>query len=115
MTRPARVLCVLYGAVSLWLACCTVQQARYGAQWATFMFAAASVMPVVAIVREFDLADERRAVAGLGFERRESALRPPPPDVDPLMRTEIPLACCERWWTALGTDHDPTCPQQRRG
>lgn len=22
--------------------------------------------------------------------------------------------CCERWWTSFGTDHDPTCPNQKR-
>ncbi|EPD63157.1 hypothetical protein [Streptomyces sp. HGB0020] len=20
-------------------------------------------------------------------------------------------ACCERWWTSAGTDHEPTCPR----
>lgn len=23
-------------------------------------------------------------------------------------------ACCERWWTSLASDHDPTCPTQTR-
>lgn len=23
-------------------------------------------------------------------------------------------ACCERWWTSLAADHDPTCPNQTR-
>ena len=27
---------------------------------------------------------------------------------------ELDQACCERWWTALATDHDPTCPNQTR-
>jgi hypothetical protein len=28
--------------------------------------------------------------------------------------TELDQACCERWWTSLATDHDPTCPNQTR-
>ncbi|MFJ5059046.1 hypothetical protein ACIP96_06455 [Streptomyces nigra] len=28
--------------------------------------------------------------------------------------TELDAACCERWWTSLATDHDPTCPNQQR-
>lgn len=27
---------------------------------------------------------------------------------------ELDDACCERWWTSLATDHDPTCPHQTR-
>lgn len=27
---------------------------------------------------------------------------------------ELDTACCERWWTSLATDHDPTCPNQTR-
>ncbi len=26
---------------------------------------------------------------------------------------ELSCACCERWWTSLATDHDPTCPHQQ--
>lgn len=27
---------------------------------------------------------------------------------------ELLNACCERWWTSLETDHDPTCRHQTR-
>ncbi len=27
---------------------------------------------------------------------------------------ELLAACCERWWTSLETDHDPTCRHQTR-
>lgn len=28
--------------------------------------------------------------------------------------TELNGACCDRWWTSAGTDHDPICPNSHR-
>jgi hypothetical protein len=46
-------------------------------------------------------------------------MKPTPPPVPGCpCRDEAALslnnACCERWWTALGTDHDPECTNQKR-
>jgi hypothetical protein len=41
----------------------------------------------------------------------------PDQDHDTLMAEairDLNDACCERWWTAIGTDHDPDCPNQQR-
>ncbi|MEU4996557.1 hypothetical protein [Streptomyces sp. NPDC021622] len=104
MTRLARALCSLHGAALLWLAYCAVQSARNGATWAVLLFAAASAMTVIAVIRETELADEQRAAAVRA--ERLARLR--------AHADELNTACCEHWWTALGTDHDPTCPNQRR-
>lgn len=104
MNRFARALCSLQGGAFLWLAYCAVQSARNGATWEVWLFAAASVLPVIAMFREYELADERRAVAVRA--ERLARLR--------IHAEEINTACCERWWTSLATDHDPTCPNQTR-
>jgi hypothetical protein len=31
---------------------------------------------------------------------------------DDTVRAEADTACCERWWTSCGTDHDTTCPRR---
>lgn len=111
MTRCGRVLCVLYGAVSLWLIFCTVQQARYDYGWASFLFAGSSVLPLVAIVRELELVDAREAAMIIAPPRRTKT-GPPPRRGGVEGNAECPLGCCERWWTALGTEHDSTCPRR---
>lgn len=94
MSRFARVLCSLHGAAFLWLAYCAVQSYRHGAVWAACLFTAASLLYLIAVLREAERAEERRAVAGTAGD--------------------LNSACCERWWTSLATDHDPTCPNQTR-
>ncbi|GGS64875.1 hypothetical protein AB0E75_05200 [Streptomyces griseoviridis] len=104
MTRSSRLLCALYLATSTGLAWTAVSEWRYGPPWAAAVFAGASVVPLIAVVREADLAEPRRA-----------PVRPPrAPDAasgaaDALVRAELDGACCERWWTSLGTDHDAGC------
>ncbi|MEU8530484.1 hypothetical protein AB0C77_33585 [Streptomyces sp. NPDC048629] len=114
MTRTSRLLCVLYGVASLWLAFITVQQAKYGGIAAACLFAFASVTGVIAVVREFELADERRATAALRAKRREGSAVRPQPSAPQVVLVELPVDCCERWWTALGADHDPACSRQHR-
>ncbi|MFJ4199716.1 hypothetical protein ACIP2Y_08785 [Streptomyces sviceus] len=31
---------------------------------------------------------------------------------DDIVRAELDTACCERWWTSCGTDHDSACPRR---
>lgn len=93
MSRLARALCSFHGAAFLWFAYCAVQSAHNGATWAVWLFVAASVLTVISVIREAEIAEERRAAAGAA---------------------DLNAACCERWWTSLATDHDPTCRNQTR-
>ncbi|MGP2436307.1 hypothetical protein [Streptomyces sp. JW3] len=106
MTRSSRLLCALYLATSTGLAWTAVLELRYGPLWAAAAFAGAGTVPVIAVVRELDLAEQRRA-----------AVRPPHAPVatgaaDALVRAELDAACCERWWTSLGADHDAGCARR---
>ena len=114
MSLLGRLLCALYGLTSVWLAWCAVRQYQYGGSaWTVPLFVAASIVPVVAVVREAVLAEERHTVAVL---RRQGEPRDKRRDdlCAAIACAELDAACCERWWTSLATDHDPACPNQRR-
>jgi hypothetical protein len=112
MNRSGRLLSALYLATSAGLAWTTVLEFRYGPRWAAFLFAAASVVPVIAVVRETLIADLLRAAVTARRPERTAAdaiVRE-----EALVREELDAACCERWWTSLGTDHDQVCPHGSR-
>jgi hypothetical protein len=113
MTRLARGLCVIYGAAALFLAYATVQQALYGEVWAVAALAACSLVPLIGLVREMAFADTMDAAqadaeraARLRDRQEERGLRQ--------AADALGHACCERWWTSFGTDHDPQCRNQQR-
>jgi hypothetical protein len=87
-----------------------VLELRHGPRWAAFLFAAASVVPVIAVVRETLIADLLRAGVTPRRPGRTAAIV----REDALVRQELHAACCERWWTSLGTDHDRVCPHGSR-
>lgn len=103
MNRSGRLLCALYLATSGGLASTTVLTLAHGPRWAALLFAAASVVPVIAVVRE-TLIRDLRGCAGPRRPARSAA--------DEIVREELYAACCERWWTSLGTDHDAGCPHR---
>lgn len=116
MSRLGRSLCSLHAALFVLLAFCAVQQFRYGDAWAAFVFAAASIVPVIAVaretelavMRETELADRQRSVVNrpeCAPRRRWSA-----ENAAALARVELAAACCERWWTSAGQSHETTCP-----
>ncbi|MFK0125835.1 hypothetical protein ACWEQW_04760 [Streptomyces nigra] len=104
MNCSSRLLCLLYLATSAGLAWITMLEIRYGPVWAACLFAAASLVPVIAVVRETVIGEqdqqlrELTARAGRGGEAAEA-----------IVRAELDAACCERWWTSLGSEHDLTC------
>ncbi|HET9379955.1 MAG TPA: hypothetical protein VFP69_03880 [Streptomyces sp.] len=105
MNRCSRFLSALYILTSGLLAWTAVLQYRYGPPWAGVLFTVASAVPTVAVVRESVFRERRRALA-------EPAARPPRRGeriVDAIVRMELGAACCERWWTSLGTYHDTAC------
>ncbi|GED89354.1 hypothetical protein [Streptomyces sp. 6-11-2] len=65
MTRGSRALCALYTATALWLGYCTLQQAHYGQLWPAALLAVASLAPIIGVIRETVLADERHQLAAL--------------------------------------------------
>lgn len=106
MNRSAGFLSALYLATSTGLAWTAVVALRHGPPWAACLFAAAALVPVIAVVRESVLGDQRRALAEM--HRRTVVLGA----TDDIVRAELDTACCERWWTSCGTDHDSTCPRR---
>ena len=113
MTRLARTLCAIYGAASLFLAYATVHQALYGEAWAVAFLAACSLVPLISLVREMAFADTvdaaRADVERAARLRDREDLRSLRDAADALGH-----ACCERWWTSFGTDHDPQCRNQQQ-
>ncbi|MFR0355330.1 hypothetical protein [Streptomyces sediminimaris] len=106
MTGSGRLLCALYLATGGGLAWTTVLEFLHGPRWAAFLFAAASLVPVIAVVRETLVRDLRAAAAGSRRPARTAA--------DEVVHAELEGACCERWWTSLGIHHDSTCPHRTR-
>ncbi|MEU6356574.1 hypothetical protein ABZ896_45930 [Streptomyces sp. NPDC047072] len=106
MNRSLGPLSALYIATSTGLAWTAVLELRHGPVWAACLFAATSLVPVIAVVRESVIRDQRRWMAEL--ERRAAGAE----TADHIVRGELDTACCERWWTSCGTDHDTSCPRR---
>lgn len=107
MNRTSLLLCALYLTTSSGLAWTTVFEFRYGPVWAAFLFAAASLIPVIAIVREAVICEQHQALGELNGRAAGQGDR-----ADAIVRAELDAACCERWWTSFGADHDTTCPRR---
>ncbi|MFI2376283.1 hypothetical protein ACH5AO_14620 [Streptomyces sp. NPDC018964] len=108
MSSGSRTLTALYVAVALWLSFCTVRTWGTVPLWTTLAMAVASLAPVIGIVRETVIADERRAVAVLRERQgRRAAWRDAVAAA--VAQAEVEAACCERWWTSCATEHDPAC------
>ncbi|MDN0197855.1 hypothetical protein [Streptomyces sp. S.PNR 29] len=112
MNCSSRLLCVLYLSTSTGLAWIAVLEYRYGPWWAACLFGAASLVPVVAAARETVIRDQRRVVVRLS--ERVARARGHAGVADVIVSAELGAACCERWWTSLGTDHDATCAHRAR-
>lgn len=116
MTHTQRARIALHGTATTCLAFVAVQYVIYGPWPIAVLFGLASLAPIDAAVRE----TERHT--GPSSDRHGAADKAPlprrlhPTDESSVDRTvtELNTACCERWWTALGTDHDPTCRNQQR-
>lgn len=63
----------------------------------------------IALSRALDTRTDRRArkAARVRHTRATAAH-------DDTVTTALNDACCERWWTSCGFQHDPTCPNQTR-
>ncbi|MEU6380714.1 hypothetical protein [Streptomyces sp. NPDC046909] len=101
MNCPRRLLYALYVTTSAGLAWTTALEFRHGPAWAGFLFAAASLVPLIAVIRESEMPHEPFIAYGVAAGAHED-----------VVRAELDGACCERWWTSCGTDHDTTCPHR---
>ncbi|POX44826.1 hypothetical protein C3489_35595 [Streptomyces sp. Ru71] len=99
MSWPARALCALYVLTSAGLALTALLEFGRGPAWAGCLFSASSLVPLIAVVRETERPglDSGPAMPA-GADGTEA-----------LVRAELGAACCERWWTSLGTAHDTSC------
>ncbi|MEJ8672449.1 MULTISPECIES: hypothetical protein [unclassified Streptomyces] len=104
MNCSSRLLCVLYIATSAGLAWTSVLEIRYGPAWAACLFAAASLVPVIAVVRETVIGEQRRWLLELAARAGRAG-----DAAEAIVRAELDSACCERWWTSLGSEHEVTC------
>lgn len=104
MSRGSRTLTALYSLTALWLSFCTYQTAGDVPFWSTCFMLAAGLIPIVAVVREVDITELREQAGVRTAHRNEHA--------EAVARAELDAACCERWWTSFGTDHDPECEHQ---
>ncbi|MEY9997848.1 hypothetical protein ABIE67_009967 [Streptomyces sp. V4I8] len=104
MNWSARLLCVLYVGTSAGLACTAGIAFGHGPVWVACLFVVASVVPLIAVTRESVIGERRRRLTDEALRTdRGSAV------VEWIVAGELDAACCERWWTSLGRDHDPVC------
>ncbi|MFF7445412.1 MULTISPECIES: hypothetical protein [unclassified Streptomyces] len=103
MNCPQRLLCALYVTTSAGLALTTVVEVSHGPWWAACLFAVASLVPLIALVRE---TEPREPAAGPRLRGTG------PGATDAVVRAELDAACCEPWWTSCGTQHDVACSRR---
>ncbi|MEU0181478.1 hypothetical protein ABZ312_09840 [Streptomyces sp. NPDC006207] len=115
MSRTGGFLVLFNCLACLVLAGLSVMCAEHDARLFAVVFAAASLMPLMAIRCVFDeeAADMQRA-----------QIRPVQPQLGdvggPMPRTAAKAAAvvarteCDRWWTSLGAEHDDHCPHAPR-
>ncbi|MHC0432923.1 hypothetical protein ACX6XY_22515 [Streptomyces sp. O3] len=106
MPPAHRARIAIHLTAGLCLAFVTVQYALYGPWPLALLFGFVSVAPLDAAIRL--MLDD----AATGDHRGPAARTDP--DSAALALAALNQACCERWWTALGADHDPTCHNRRR-
>jgi hypothetical protein len=105
VSRGSRALCGLYTITAAWLAFCTINTWGTAATWTSLTMAAASLLPIVAAIRETVIADERRHVAALiAHQERERIRRHGPP----LTQREAAA------WTRMVARFDLNTPDQEQ-
>lgn len=106
MNRVTPLLCLLYAAASLLLLRCALVSSEHGSTGYFAAFIACSVLFSLGIVHAAWQREQLRAAVA----RLERATRPADrrPAIEDAVALELALACCERWWTSCGAEHDPT-------
>ena len=111
MNRLQHTLAALNILVSLGLVHCALTSYRNGAPSYAAFFAAAAALLLTASA--FDVRHRRQLRAAQACLDRP-ARRPRVGSVeDGVVAVALAGACCERWWTSLGAEHEPTtCPRK---
>lgn len=112
MTRLVLALLALDAAAVGWLTYAAAVCLQHQAHGEATAFSTTAILFVVAIGREWqraaDTALARAEAVRTGHPRPG---RPAHGDVDAIVRAELAAGCrCDRWWTALGAEHDTWCP-----
>jgi hypothetical protein len=97
----------LYALVAVVLLRCAMVSHTNGSWPYTLFFAGAAVLFATAIAHHAYLRDELRATQ----VQLERATRPPRQRTsleDGVVAVALAAACCERWWTSAGAEHEPT-------
>ena len=110
--RLTHALAGLYAIVALGLAYCSVASWHNGSLPYTAFFAGASILCVTAVAHHSYQRDEiRHAHAEIDALKRAS--RPSADASDGVVAVALAAACCERWWTSAGAEHEPhTCTRK---
>ncbi|PNG17597.1 hypothetical protein [Streptomyces cahuitamycinicus] len=107
MTRQlTNALAGLYALLTVCMLRCALISYEHGSLPYTAFFSGVAVALATAIAHHAYLRDELRA-AHVQLER---AARPPRQRTsleDGVVRVALAAACCERWWTSAGAEHDP--------
>ncbi|QQC89858.1 hypothetical protein [Streptomyces alfalfae] len=106
MTPSVRVL----GWHYLSAAVLTAQCAAVTTRWYAIGLFMTSLLLVVAYAREHAAARGRRAAAVRA--ERIARLTIPRARVDDQAAIALAAACCERWWTSAGIEHDAACTRK---
>lgn len=106
MNRLTHVLACLYALTAIGLLYCATISHRNGANaWAAFLYGAACLLAVAVIHHAYHRDELRFALRQL--ERASRPPDPPAPAEDGVVAVALAAACCERWWTSAGAEHDP--------
>ncbi|MFG2404212.1 hypothetical protein ACGFR8_07710 [Streptomyces brevispora] len=112
MTRLGRTLLALHLAGFCWLAYVAAVCVQHRSWPEATAFYATAVVLALSAGREIRHEADAQADAIRAGRPRPGTTRS---DAKAIVRAELAGTCqCERWWTTIGTDHDPHCPQQTR-
>jgi hypothetical protein len=106
-------LAVFYPLAALGLLYCTVTSYQHGSIPHALFFAGTAVLFGTAACHHRYQRDELRSVL-IQLERCQSPAEQFAPAIDGVVAVALAGACCERWWTSAGAEHEVTCEQQRR-
>jgi hypothetical protein len=112
--RLTHALASLYAVVGLGLAHCSVVSWHHGSLPYTAFFAGASILCVTAVAHHSYQRDEiRHAHAEIDALKRAPAPADASDASDGVVAVALAAACCERWWTSAGAEHEPTTCTRR--
>lgn len=104
--RLLHALALFYAATALVLIRCAADSWRDGHPLVAVFLMGAAVLMATAIVHHSYQHDELRDAQ----RQLEAAARPdePEPAFEGVLAVALAGACCERWWTSAGAEHEPT-------